>query len=76
MQLAMGSNSPTTNGRRNGDVAIYHKNVDNLLLHNPDPKSTYFEPQSERHYRDFAEQDRQKRQNDRESKQAMLDKRR
>lgn len=43
------------------DVATYHKYVDNLLLHNPDPKATHWQSNEDRFNRDFAEVDRQQR---------------
>lgn len=43
------------------EVATYHKYVDNLLLHNPDPSASDFQPLDQRFHRDFADYDRQVR---------------
>lgn len=47
--------------RMGNDVATYHKYVDNLLLHNPDPSASHFNPIDQHFNRDFAEYDRQMR---------------
>ena len=59
------------------DVVAYHKYVDNLLLHNPDPKATHWQPVEDRfNNKGFAEEDRQKRIQEREHKQAVIEKKR
>lgn len=40
---------------------MYHKYVDNLLLHNPDPKASDYQRPDERFNKDFAEFDRLQR---------------
>ena len=58
------------------DISSYHKYVDNVLLHNPDPASQHYQRNEDRFGTNFAAEDREQRFRERQRKQAAYDKRR
>ena len=41
-------------GRLRDKIGYFNKNVDNVLVNNPDPVSSHFMPDNDRYNRDFA----------------------
>jgi len=58
------------------DVSNYHKYVDNVLLHNPDPQSQHYQRADDRFNKDFAAADKEARAQQRADKQMKYEKRR
>ncbi len=48
--------------RAREDIRGYHKFVDNAKLNNPDPTSSHFASSMDRHQKDFAQYDKDQRQ--------------
>jgi hypothetical protein len=60
----MGDKEHIEQARLRDRIGQYHKYVDNALVNAPDPKSSSFLPEHDRFNKDFAANDKMKREQD------------
>jgi hypothetical protein len=72
----MGDREMVEQARLKDRIGQYHKYVDNALVNAPDPNSSHFLPENDRFNRDFATNDKLKREQDNKRKMALNDSRR
>lgn len=60
----MGDREQIEQARLRDRIGQYHKYVDNVLVNAPDPTSSHFLPENDRFNRDFAANEKQKREQD------------
>lgn len=64
----MGDREHIEQARLRDRIGQYHKYVDNALVNAPDPTSSHFQPEAERFNRDFAANDKIRRQQEHANK--------
>ena len=72
----MGDKEMIEQARLRDRIGQYHKYVDNALVNAPDPTSSHFMAENDRFNRDFAINDKMKREGDQKRKQQVVDSRR
>ena len=72
----MGDREHIEQARLRDRIGQYHKYVDNALVNAPDPHSSHFQPEQDRFNRDFAANDKIKRDKAYQDKQVLVNSRR
>lgn len=72
----MGDREHIEQARLRDRIGQYHKYVDNALVNAPDPSSSHFLAENDRFNRDFAANDKIKRDRDNARKQMIVDSKR
>ena len=69
----MGDREHVEQARLKDRIGQYHKYVDNALVNAPDPSSSHFLPEDDRFNRDFAANDKIRRDIESKRKQQVVD---
>jgi len=72
----MGDREHIEQARLRDRIGQYHKYVDNALVNAPDPTSSHFLPENDRFNKDFAANDKLRRESEIHRKQQIVDSRR
>tara|TARA_B110000285_G_C15062908_1_gene583398 strand:+ start:499 stop:717 length:219 start_codon:yes stop_codon:yes gene_type:complete len=72
----MGDREHIEQARLRDRIGQYHKYVDNALVNAPDPSSSHFLPENDRFNKDFAANDKLRRETEIHRKQQIVDSRR
>jgi len=72
----MGDREQVEQARLKDRIGQFHKYADNALVNAPDPTSSHFLPENDRFNRDFAYNDKMKREQELQRKQATMDSKR
>jgi hypothetical protein len=72
----MGDREHIEQARLRDRIGQYHKYVDNALVNAPDPSSSHFLPENDRFNKDFAANDKLRRESEIQRKQQVVDSRR
>ena len=72
----MGDREHIEQARLRDRIGQYHKYVDNALVNAPDPSSSHFLPENDRFNKDFAANDKIRRESEIQRKQQIVDSRR
>jgi hypothetical protein len=72
----MGDREHIEQARLRDRIGQYHKYVDNALVNAPDPTSSHFLPENDRFNKDFAANDKLRRESEIQRKQQVVDSRR
>jgi hypothetical protein len=72
----MGDKELIEQARLRDRIGSYHKYVDNALVNAPDPKTSHFMPEADRFNKDFAAEEKQRREGLHKQRQAQLDSKR
>ena len=75
-QAAAQISTPSDQKRLRDKIGYFNKNVDNVLVNNPDPSSSHFQTPNDRFVRDFAAVEKMERRQRNQVKQAQIDSRR
>lgn len=60
-RVQVGDKEYVEQARLKDRIGLYHKYVDNALVNAPDPTSSHFLPENDRFSRDFAQNEKMKR---------------
>jgi len=72
----MGDRELIEQARLRDRIGSYHKYVDNALVNAPDPKTSHFMPENDRFNKDFAAEEKRRRDEMFKQRQAFLDSKR